>query len=67
MTRSNRSLAVIAAALATALSVMAAAPATAAPNFRMPTDSRIDLVRDLPNDDTFEHDGQYYDLSLIHI
>jgi hypothetical protein len=63
MTRSIRSLAVLAAALAAAVS---AAPAMAAPNFRMPTDSRIDLVRDLPNEDPFEHDGQYYDLGYLY-
>lgn len=63
MTRSIRSLAVPAIALAAA---MAAAPAVAAPNFRMPTDAKIDLVRDLPNDDTFEHDGQYYDLGYLY-
>ena len=63
MTRSIRSLAVLAVALAAA---MLAAPAMAVPNFRMPTDSRIDLVRDLPNDDTFEHDGQYYDLGYLY-
>jgi hypothetical protein len=63
MTRSIRSLAVLAAALAAA---MAATPALAVPNFRMPTDSRIDLVRDLPNDATFERDGQYYDLGYLY-
>lgn len=45
---------------------MLAAPAMAVPNFRMPTDARIDLVRDLPNDATFEHDGQYYDLGYLY-
>ena len=63
MTQSIRSLAVLAAALAVAVP---AAPAMAAPNFRMPTDAKIDLVRDLPNDDTFEHDGQYYDLGYLY-
>ncbi len=63
MTRSIRSLAVLAVALAVA---MPAAPALAAPNFRMPTDARIDLVRDLPNEDPFEHDGQYYDLGYLY-
>ena len=63
MTRSIRSLAMPAIALAAA---MLAAPAVAAPNFRMPTDAKIDLVRDLPNDDTFEHDGQYYDLGYLY-
>jgi hypothetical protein len=63
MTRSIRSLAVLAAALVAA---MPAATALAAPNFRMPTDSRIDLVRDLPNEYPFEHDGQYYDLGYLY-
>jgi len=63
MTRSIRSLAVLAVALAAA---MPAVPAMAVPNFRMPTDSRIDLVRDLPNEDPFEHDGQYYDLGYLY-
>jgi hypothetical protein len=63
MTRSVRSLAVLAVALAAA---MPAAPALAEPNFRMPTSSRIDLVRDLPNEYPFEHDGQYYDLGYLY-
>jgi len=63
MTRSIRSLAVLAVALTVALT---AAPAMAEPNFRMPTDSRIDLVRDLPNEYPFEHDGQYYDLGYLY-
>jgi hypothetical protein len=63
MTRSVRPLAVPAVALAAALT---AAPAMAEPNFRMPTSSRIDLVRDLPNEYPFEHDGQYYDLGYLY-
>jgi len=63
MTRSVRSLAVLAVALAAATP---AAPALAEPNFRMPTSSRIDLVRDLPNEYPFEHDGQYYDLGYLY-
>jgi hypothetical protein len=63
MTRSIRSLAVLAVALAVA---MLAAPAMAEPNFRMPTDARIDLVRDLPNAYPFERDGQYLDLGYLY-
>jgi hypothetical protein len=63
MTRSIRSLAVLAVALAAA---MPAAPAMAEPNFRMPTDSRIDLVRDLPNEYPFERDGQFLDLGYLY-
>jgi hypothetical protein len=63
MTRSIRSLAVLTVALAAA---MAAAPAMAEPNFRMPTSSRIDLVRDLPNAYPFERDGQYLDLGYLY-
>jgi hypothetical protein len=63
MTRSIRSLAVLAVALAAA---MLAAPAMAEPNFRMPTSSRIDLVRDLPNEYPFERDGQYLDLGYLY-
>jgi hypothetical protein len=63
MTRSIRSLAVLAIALAAA---MLAAPAMAEPNFRMPTSSRIDLVRDLPNEYPFERDGQYLDLGYLY-
>jgi hypothetical protein len=63
MTRSIRSLAVLAVALAAA---MLAAPAMAEPNFRMPTSARIDLVRDLPNEYPFERDGQYLDLGYLY-
>jgi len=63
MTRSVRPLAVRAVALAAA---MIAAPAMAEPNFRMPTSSRIDLVRDLPNEYPFERDGQYLDLGYLY-
>jgi hypothetical protein len=63
MTRFIRSLAVLAVALAAA---MLAAPAMAEPNFRMPTDARIDLVRDLPNEYPFERDGQYLDLGYLY-
>lgn len=63
MTRSIRSLAVLAVALVAA---MLAAPAMAEPNFRMPTSSRIDLVRDLPNAYPFERDGQYLDLGYLY-
>jgi hypothetical protein len=63
MTRSIRPLAVPALALA---AVMPAAPAVAEPNFRMPTDARIDLVRDLPNEYPFERDGQFLDLGYLY-
>jgi len=63
MSRSVRLLAVLAVALAAA---MLAAPALAEPNFRMPTSSRIDLVRDLPNAYPFERDGQYLDLGYLY-
>lgn len=63
MTRRIRSLAVLAVALA---AVLPMAPAIAEPNFRMPTDSRIDLVRDLPNAYPFERDGQYLDLGYLY-
>jgi len=46
--------------------LLTAAPAMAANNFRMPTDAKIDLVRDLPNEDPFEHDGQFYDLGYLY-
>jgi len=54
------------AALAVALLVAAPVPALAVNNFRMPTDAKIDLVRDLPNEDPFEYEGQYYDLGYLY-
>lgn len=63
MSRFVRSLAVPAIMLAAA---MPAAPAMAEPNFRMPTSSRIDLVRDLPNEYPFERDGQFLDLGYLY-
>ena len=54
------------AALAVALLVAVPVPALAVNNFRMPTDAKIDLVRDLPNEDPFEYEGQFYDLGYLY-
>ncbi|MDB5678812.1 hypothetical protein [Sphingomonas bacterium] len=55
-------------ALAAALALLAASPAAADDGRRhvMTPTQKIDLVRDLPNDETFERDGEYFDLGYIY-
>ena len=53
-------------AVAMTLAMLIPLPAAAAPSFRMSTSQKIDLVRDLPNDETFERDGQYLDLGYLY-
>lgn len=55
-------------ALAAALALLAASPAAADDGRRhvMTPTQKIDLVRDLPNDETFARDGEYFDLGYIY-
>jgi hypothetical protein len=55
-------------ALAASITVFAAQSAAADDGRRhvMTPTQKIDLVRDLPNDATFERDGQYFDLGYIY-
>lgn len=55
-------------ALASLAPMLAAAPAAADDGRRhvMTPTQKIDLVRDLPNDETFERDGEYFDLGYIY-
>lgn len=61
-----RSVRPIAALGAFALALLAQPAAADGRRFVISPTQKIDLVRDLPNDATFERDGQYFDLGYIY-